>query len=166
MRRGQALGRRAAVRPHLPGWIGMTVRAWAPVHGSRILMARRRFRPAVGLVGLPVNLACMSCMPMAGEWVLGAWTFAVGALLAVAAMRRARDAGLSRILMAFLLAPLGLPASLRLLAPLACLDGNPSDMAAAAGTSLSSYLYCILPLVFGGLPPSRCSRGVQLPHHG
>lgn len=165
MRRGQALGRRAAVRPHLPGWIGMTVRAWAPVHGSRILMARRRFWPVVAmlaLVGLPVNLACMFCMSMAGEWVLGAWTLAVGALLVVAAMRRARDAGLSRMLMAFLLAPLGLPASLCLLVPLVCLDGNPSDTAAAAVTSLSSYLYSVLSLIFGGCLPSRRSRGVRL----
>ena len=165
MRRGHALGRRAAVRPHLPGWIGMTVRAWAPVRGSRILMARRRFWPVVAvlaLAGLPVNLACMFCMSMAGEWVLAAWTLAVGGLLAVAAMRRARDAGLSRILMAALLAPLAVSASLCLLVPLVCLDGNPSDTAAAAVTSLSSYLYLGLPLVFGGCLPSRRSRGVRL----
>lgn len=165
MRRVHGLVRRPVGRPHLPGWLGMTVRAWAPVRGSRILMARRRFWPVVAvlaLAGLPVNLACMFCGSMAGEWVLAAWTLAVGGLLAVAAMRRARDAGLSRILMAALLAPLAVSACLCLLVPLVCLDGNPSDTAAAAVTSLSSYLYLGLPLVFGGCLPSRRSRGVRL----
>ena len=165
MRRGLASGRRPAARPHVPGWLGMTVRAWSPVRGSRILMARRRFWPVVAvlaLVGLPVNLACMFCGSMAGEWVLGAWTLAVGGLLAMAALRRAKDAGLSRIIMAVLLAPLAVSAFLCLLVPLVCLDGHPSDTAAAAFTSLTSYLYLGLPLVFGGCLPSRRSRGVRL----
>lgn len=165
MRRGLASGRRPAARPHVPGWLSMTVRAWSPVRGSRILMARRRFWPVVAvlaLVGLPVNLACMFCGSMAGEWVLGAWTVAVGGLLAVAALRRAKDAGLSRIIMAVLLSPLAVSAFLCLLVPLVCLDGNPSDTSAAACTSLTSYLYLDLPLVFGGCLPSRRSRGVRL----
>lgn len=165
MRRGHALARGRAFRPHLPEWLGMTVWAWAPVRGSGILMARRRFWPVVAvlaLIGLPVNIACMFCGSMAGEWVLGAWTLAVGVLLVVAAMRRASDAGLRRIFMACLLAPLAVSACLCLLVPLVCLDGNQSDTAAAAVTSLSSYLYFGLPLVFGGCLPSRRSRVVRL----